>query len=155
MAISPLIRTYWEETARHGRKISWKLCRIPVRPFVYIVTAGQPRRLGRKRPILQGENNAETEGWRNRNQKLRTACCARCGVPSDGTGCHDTLSEHGTNRAVSDGPNCRDRASSQCCTQFDLRWRRSHGAGTGGIPDRGEGHEWFSLHRGAVLGAGH
>jgi hypothetical protein len=25
-----------------GRKISWTICRIPVRPFVYVVKAGQP-----------------------------------------------------------------------------------------------------------------
>src|SRR5262249_30938648 len=69
----------------------------------------------------QEANNAEKEGWRNRNQKLRTAgfaryCRARYGVPSHGTGCHDTLSEHGPDRAVSHGPNCRDRAGVQRST---------------------------------------
>jgi hypothetical protein len=43
----------------------------------------------------QEKNDAEEEVWRNRNQELRTAGCARCGVPSDGPGCHGTLSEHG------------------------------------------------------------
>src|SRR6516165_4946344 len=68
-----------------------------------------------RRP-LQEAVNAEKAGWRNRNQKLRAACCARYGVPSDGTGCHDTLSEHGPNRAVSHGPKCRDRDGAQRST---------------------------------------
>src|SRR5215469_523679 len=50
-AVSPIRR----KLRSRGRKISWTLCRIPVRPFVYIVTAGQPRRPGRKGPILQEE----------------------------------------------------------------------------------------------------
>jgi len=38
--------------------------------------------ISRRSPIAhsQGKNNAEKEGWRNRNQKLRTACRARYGV---------------------------------------------------------------------------
>jgi hypothetical protein len=51
-------------------------------------------------PILRRKNNAEKEGWHNRNQKLCTASCARYGVPSDGTGCHDTLSEYGPDRPI-------------------------------------------------------
>jgi len=30
----------------------------------------------------QEENDAEEESWRNRNQEIRTACCARYGVPN-------------------------------------------------------------------------
>src|SRR5215469_13492657 len=142
--------TYSEETAKQGPE-NFLDALSNSRPAVRLYSDCRATPTAwQKRAHSPGGNNAETEG---RNQKLRAACCARYGVPSAGTGCHDTLSEHGPDRAVSDGPNGRDRTGSQCCTQFDLRWRRSHAAGTGGIRDRGEGHEWFSLHRGEVLGA--
>src|SRR5437879_4134873 len=51
---------------------------------------------------FSGGNNEEEVRWRNRNRMLRTAGCARYGVPSDATGCQDSLSEDGPDRAVSD-----------------------------------------------------
>src|SRR5271166_1791627 len=65
--------------------------------------------MGRLGPLSGGNNDAEKEGWRNRNEELRTACCARYGVPGDGSGRHDTLSEDGFDRTVPHGgPGCGD-----------------------------------------------
>src|SRR5215469_11404093 len=42
---------YLAADGARARKISWTLCRLPVRPFVHIVRAGQPRRPDRKGPF--------------------------------------------------------------------------------------------------------
>src|SRR6516165_959287 len=65
-----------------------------------------------RRP-LQETVNAEKAGWRNRNQKLRAACCARYGVPRDGPGCREALSEDAATFAVFNGPECGNRAGAK------------------------------------------
>src|SRR5258708_11910079 len=101
----------------------------------------------------QEENDAEEEGWRNRNQKLRTACCARSDVPSDATGCRDALSEDGPDRAISHGPNCRDRAGAQRSTGVYFTRCRDPGSWTSWFRDSGKRQKRFRVYRGTFKGA--
>ena len=73
----------------------------------------QRRRQRQKKAHSQEENNAEKECSHNRHKKLRTACCARSGAPSGGTGCLDSLSEHGPDRTISNGSRRRNHLSPQ------------------------------------------
>src|SRR6516162_336944 len=85
---------------------------MPLRFFAILLARKQPvakdrslieRTTGTSRQArrpLQETVNAEKAGWRNRNQKLRAACCARYGVPTDGTGCREALSEDAATFAV-------------------------------------------------------
>jgi hypothetical protein len=41
---------------------------------------------------------------RNRNQRLRAACCVRRCRPRDGAGCCNSVSEDGADRGISHGP---------------------------------------------------
>src|SRR5258708_10572569 len=94
----------------------------------------------------QEENDAEEEGWRNRNQVLRTACWARYGVSSDATGCRDALSEDGPDRAISHGPNCRDRAGAQRSTGIHFTRCRGPGSRTSWLRNRGPRQERLGVH---------
>src|SRR5208337_5610121 len=113
--------------------------------------------LAKKYPFSKGRNDAKKEGWRNRNQRLRAARCARCrawhGASGEVTGCHDALSEHGPDRAVSHGPNCRDRAGTKCST--GVHFTRCHGSRPwpAWLRNRGGRQEWLGVQGGTWMGS--
>src|SRR5262249_25843607 len=72
-----------KQTTKYKRAVATGHCHAEGQPSV-------------KRLILRRENYARKQVWHNRDQELRTACCARYGVPGKVAGCHDAVSEDGT-----------------------------------------------------------
>jgi hypothetical protein len=100
----------------------------------------------------QEENDPEEEGWRNRNQELRTACCARYGAPSDGTGCHDTLSEHGPNRPIPhDGSGCGNSPGAKRSTGVHFTRCRGPASWTSLFRTGGQRQKRFRVYRGTFV----
>src|SRR6516162_3245745 len=107
-----------------------------------------------RRP-LQETVNAEKTGWRNRNQKLCAACCARYGVPSDGTGCREALSEDAAALAVFNGPECGNRAGAKRCSGGHFKGCVCFGADAKRLGNSGQRYERFCVHGGAVMDGQH
>src|SRR5580692_3745794 len=148
-------------------KISWTSCRIRVRPFDHTVKAGQPSRPRptRRTPSQEEDRygrrrnyaDAEKEGWRNRDQKLRTACSARNGVlcygeSSDDTGCRDDVHEDGPNRPIPDGrPSRGNSPGAQCGTGLHFARCRGPGSWTSWFRNSGQRHERLRVYRGTLV----